>query len=81
MQGQSVVLVDGEMKAKPEIEQRVVIARDDAAAMKLINELSREFKVIGYATLKEYEATVAKLRATLNGVDTGWKMIVEPGLN
>lgn len=79
MQGQSLLIVDEIKQAMPEIEQRVVVARDVQSAMNLIGNSVPEFRVVGYATLKEYEDTAAKLRATLNGVDTGWILLVEPG--
>ncbi len=80
VQGQVVQVVAGVEQVAPEIVQRVVVARNSGAAMSLIQSQSPEFRALGYASLKEYEDTVAKLRATLKGTSTDWPMLMEPGL-
>jgi len=81
-----VFLVQGE--ASPEdgggelpssvIEQRVVVARDLDAVIAIVDRMVPAFRVAGVATLHEYELTATKLRATLNGEDTGWPLYVDP---
>jgi hypothetical protein len=63
------------------IQQKVVVARNDQSVMRYIEHLDDEFKVVGFATLWEYEQTVAKIHATLNQQDTDWELLVEDGMS
>lgn len=80
VQGQMAQMRDGAKIILPEIRQWVIVAPNAEIMTQMVSETLPELGMVGYATLKEYEETAAKLRATLRGVDTGWKMVVAPEL-
>lgn len=68
---------EGGEKLSPDVEQCVVMAKDDQDAYKTLESLEPKFLPLGFATLDDYESTAAKLRAVLDGdVNTGWKLVV-----
>lgn len=84
-----VLLVSGQLRLTgnesghlaAEVIQRVVIAEDDKAAYQMLAVTEPQFFPIGHATLQQYEDVAAKLRATLKGDQTGWTILVAPGMN
>lgn len=80
IQGQVLYGDDG-LQPSPEIGQRVVVATNERMAYGLLAEKEPAFRPIGHATLQDYEATAAKLRAVLKGEDLSWDLLVETGLN
>jgi len=80
MQGQVIRNIDGADQLLPEVEQRVVVAFDESTAMKLLGDREPKFKLLGYATLKDYEDTALNIRAAVTGIDDKWVVYVEPGL-
>jgi hypothetical protein len=80
MQGQYITVVDGENSINPVIHQNVVVASSVDSAIELLSDQLPSFKVIGHATLEDYENTASKLRATLKGTNKEWPLITEPKL-
>lgn len=70
----------GEERLAPEIAHHVVVARNAQSAMALLEQTTPDFRPLGATSLKEYEDAVLKLRATLNGEETGWPMVIAPGI-
>lgn len=62
------------------IEQLVVVAADSDAMAGVVAARAPDFQPVGWATLENYEATAAKLRAALKGEQTGWRVLVAPGM-
>lgn len=80
VQGQVKGEVNGVLQLLPGIVQRVVIAADDVSAFAALKESEPGFASLGSATLQDYEATAARLRAVVRGEDTGWPMLIAPGM-
>lgn len=79
--GQMLQKQEGGREAlSPVIELQVVIAKDVQAAYALLAEKNADFKVLGMTSLADYEQAIAKIRATLKGENTGWGLMIAPGL-
>lgn len=78
--GQLLERMDGTQQLAPEVEQRVVVAPNDRVAYRFLSEQEPAFRPIGFATLQQFEESAAKLRATIQGKETGWKLLVAPGM-
>lgn len=80
VQGQLSKVVDGVTKTMPEIVQQVVVSDNAESAMALVKKVTANFQLVGYASLEDYEATAAKIRAVVDGVSTEFPLLVEPKL-
>lgn len=80
IQGQYANTVNGVAQISPEISQLVVVADNEQIISSIIAKHDRNFKLLGYASLQDYEDAVYKLRATLKGNDVGLQMLVDPVL-
>ena len=63
------------------IEQLVVVARNRDDVGEVLAANVPDFRMIGSATLKDYEATAERIRAVLDGKSTEWAMLVGPGMD
>ena len=80
--GQMLVDVEGGGKSlSPAVVEKVVVAEDGPAAYAALAEKMPDFRPLGLTALADYEKAVAKIKATLKGVETGWGLVLEPGLN
>lgn len=59
----------------PLLEQRVVVAPDEAAAYGLLAQKEPNFRPLGAASLKDYEDAAANVRAALNGTKNDWPLL------
>lgn len=75
-----VSAVSGEEGDGLALRQVVVVAENSEAAIELLRKKMPGFSVAGFATLKEYESTAAKIRGVVGGKDTSWPLIVEGGV-
>lgn len=80
VQGQIVEKVAGIVKYSPVIESCVVVAQDHVAAYAHLEKVSPSFRVVGHASLQEYEDAAKKLRSALKGDDVGCKVFVADGM-
>lgn len=62
------------------IVQVVVIARDSEEMMTVVKTKAAGLQIAGWATLEQYAATVAKLRAAVKGEESDWPVLVAPGM-
>lgn len=81
-----VFLVQGQLEKEGKerldgvIEQIVVVAPDIEAMRTVMTTNAPEFRVTGWATLEDYEATAAKLRSALKREALDWRVLVAPGM-
>lgn len=79
--GQTATLAEGGGEVlSSTVEQQVVVAKDGEEALALLSEKVPSFRPLGLTTLDDYEQAVAKIKATLKGVNTGWGLMLAPGL-
>lgn len=63
-----------------EISHFVVVANSSEDALALLELKQPNFKPLGFTALSEFEKAVVKIRSALNGTDTEWPLIVQPGI-
>lgn len=77
--GQKITSKDsGDESVSALIEQQIVVAVDKQAAYEALAEKKPDFRPVGITSLDEYESIVAKMKATLRGVDTGLELLISP---
>lgn len=74
------VLDGGIRKMSPEIEQRVVVAKNDVEAYQLLASQEPGLLPVGHASLHDYEQAAINIRAALAGNKTGWQVSFAPGM-
>ena len=76
--GQAVVQKVGDREgARPEVTQRVVVAEDAVVAAQRLAKHDPSFRILGYATLADYEETARRLRAVVEGNSTDWTILAD----
>lgn len=70
----------GEELVSALIEQQVVVAVDGQAAYAALAKKMPNFRPVGLTSLDDYERAVAKIKATLKGAETGWALLIAPGM-
>jgi hypothetical protein len=79
--GTSILEGEGDRKTNAVISQVVVVAVDDVAAYDLLRDKRPDFVPVGHASLAEYEAAVARLRAVLGGGKSDLPLFVAPDMS
>ena len=72
--GKDVFLLSGQ-----DDQQFVVVAEDESSALTKIGQVSG-FKQANCTSLQTFESTASKLRESMKGSNSGWKLLVAPGM-
>lgn len=72
----TVTISGGREEVLPHVEQRVVVAEDARLAYECLATNEARFRPLGHATLHDYEDAAKKIRATLKGELSDWRLFV-----
>ena len=72
--------IEGAEGLNGSIEQIIVVAQGSDAVSEILADSAPDFRMIGLATLKDYEATAAKIKAALGGKTKEWPVLIAPGM-